>query len=117
MKRLVGILTLLVFLVPTLATGQSASATLTGAVKDSTGAVVPGATITVRNQATNEMRTTVSTADGLYRITNLPRGTYEVKAELQGFKTVAQSDVLLTVGDTVRLDFDLEVGALSEVVT
>jgi hypothetical protein len=96
---------------------QSADATLTGTAKDATGGVMPGVTITVRNQATNELRSAVSSPDGLYRITNLPRGSYEVKAELEGFKTVAQSDVLLTVGDTVRLDFDLEVGALTEVVT
>lgn len=117
MKRLVGALTVLALLVPFQASGQSADATLTGTVKDTTGAVVPGATITVRNQDTNEMRTSVSSADGLYRVTNLPRGHYEVKAELQGFKTVAQSDVLLTVGDTVRLDFGLEVGSLTEVVS
>ena len=76
------------------------------AVKDTSGAVLPGATITARNVATNEIRTTVSNTEGIYRLTGLPRGTYEVTAELQGFKTVAQSDVLLTVGDTVRLDFD-----------
>ena len=117
MNRLVGSLAFLLFLVPALAFGQAADAVLTGSIKDTTGGVLPGATITARNLATNEMRTTVSSGDGLYRITNLPRGRYEVKAELQGFKTVAQSDVLLTVGDTVRLDFGLEVGALTEVVT
>ncbi len=96
---------------------QSASATLTGLVKDTSGAVLPGATITARNVATNEIRTTVSNTEGIYRLTGVPRGTYEVKAEVQGFKTVAQSDVLLTVGDTVRADFELSVGELAETVT
>jgi len=95
---------------------QSASASLTGLVKDTSGAILPGATITARNVATNEVRTTVSNTEGLYRLTSLPRGTYEVKAEVQGFKTVSQSDVLLTVGDTVRADFELSVGQLSETV-
>jgi outer membrane receptor protein involved in Fe transport len=117
MTRLARTLTLLVVLVPALAAGQAADAILTGAVKDTTGGVLPGATVTARNVATNETRSVVSSAEGAYRITNLPRGRYEVKAELQGFKTIAQSDVLLTVGDTVRLDFALEVGALSELVT
>jgi Carboxypeptidase regulatory-like domain/TonB dependent receptor len=117
MTRLLGCALGWLVLVPALVWAQAATATLTGTAKDTTGGVMPGVTITVRNQATNEMRTTVSSSDGLYRITNLPRGSYEVKAELEGFKTIAQSDVLLTVGDTVRLDFDLEVGALTEVVT
>ena len=117
MTRLLGPALGWLLLVPALVLAQAADATLTGTAKDATGGVMPGVTITVRNQATNEVRSTVSSTEGLYRITNLPRGSYEVKAELEGFKTIAQSDVLLTVGDTVRLDFDLEVGALTEVVT
>jgi outer membrane receptor protein involved in Fe transport len=116
MTRWACSLALLVALIPAVAAGQAADAILTGTVKDTTGGVLPGATVTARNMGTNEMRTVASNEDGMYRITNLPRGRYEVKAELQGFKTMAQSDVLLTVGDTVRLDFGLEVGALSEVV-
>jgi outer membrane receptor protein involved in Fe transport len=117
MGGLIRSLTLFMVLLPALAAGQAADAVLTGSVKDTTGGVLPGATVTARNIATNETRNTVSNDQGVYRITNLPRGRYEVKAELQGFKTVAQSDVLLTVGDTVRLDFGLEVGSLSEMVT
>jgi Carboxypeptidase regulatory-like domain len=104
-------------LLPAGAAAQSADATLTGTIKDSSGAIVPGVTITARNTGTNETRTAVTSAEGHYRITSLPRGSYEVKAELQSFKTITQSDVLLTVGDTVRLDFNMELGALSEVVT
>ncbi|MGH9330089.1 MAG: carboxypeptidase regulatory-like domain-containing protein, partial [Vicinamibacterales bacterium] len=104
-------------LLPAGAAGQSADATLTGTINDSTGAVVPGVTITARHVGTNETRTGITSAEGLYRITNLPRGTYEVKAELEGFKTVAQSEVLLTVGETVRLNFTMAVGALSETVS
>jgi hypothetical protein len=95
---------------------QSATATLTGTVKDTSGAVLPGVAITARNTATNETRTTVTENDGLYRVPSLPRGTYEVKAELQGFKTLTRSDVLLTVGDTVHVDVVLEVGAVAETV-
>jgi outer membrane receptor protein involved in Fe transport len=104
-------------LVPSLAPAQSADATLTGTVKDSSGAVIPGATITIRNLGTNETRTALSSADGLYRVTNLPRGNYDVKAELQGFQTVTQTNVLLTVGETVRLDFAMALGGLNETVS
>jgi hypothetical protein len=94
-----------------------AGANLTGAVKDASGGVVPGAVVTVRNTDTGELRTVVSGGEGLYRVANLPRGTYEVTAELPGFRSVTQSGVLLTVGDTVRLDFTLEIGTFGETVT
>ena len=116
MKHAIGAFAI-ALLLPAGAAGQSADATLTGTIKDPSGAIVPGVTITARNTGTNETRTAVTSPEGLYRVTNLPRGTYEVKAELEGFKTVTQSDVLLTVGDTVRLDFTMEVGALSETVS
>jgi outer membrane receptor protein involved in Fe transport len=102
--------------VPAAALAQSANATLTGTVKDTSGGVLPGVTITATNTATNESRSTVSEPDGSYRLTTLPRGTYDVKAELQGFKTLTQSRVLLTVGDSVRLDFNLDLGTVAETV-
>jgi outer membrane receptor protein involved in Fe transport len=117
MTSFLRILACCLLLVPAVANAQSADATLTGAVKDSSGAVLPGATITVRNRGTNDSRTTLSNAEGLYRVTNLPRGSYDVKAELQGFQTVTQTDVLLTVGETVRLDFAMTVGGLNETVS
>ena len=110
------VLGLLLALIPASALAQAASANLTGTVKDPSGAVLPGVTITARHVGTNETRTTVTTNDGLYRLSNLPRGTYQVSSELQGFKTVTNNDVLLTVGDTVRLDFTLEVGQVSETI-
>ena len=60
--------------------------TITGEVKDSTGGVVPGATVTVVNKATNATRTTVSNEVGLFDFPALPPGTYTVKSELEGFK-------------------------------
>jgi hypothetical protein len=99
------------------ALAQSPAGTLTGTVKDSSGALVPGVTITMRNVATNESRQGLTNDVGLYRITNLPRGTYEAKAEMTGFKTITQTDVLVTVGETVRLDFNLQIGQLNENIT
>src|SRR5438093_13229148 len=85
--------------------------TITGEVKDSTGAVVPGATVTVINKATNATRTTSSNEVGLYDFPALPPGPYTVKSELDGFKT-ATSDVELQVNQTARVNFTLELGTI-----
>ena len=90
--------------------------TITGEVRDSTGAVVPGATVTVTNQATNATRTTSSNGVGLFDFPALPPGTYRVKSELEGFRT-ATRDVELQVQQTARVNFTLELGTLAETAT
>jgi outer membrane receptor protein involved in Fe transport len=115
MAKYALVISLSLLLVPASSFAQSASATLSGTIKDSSGGVLPGVSVEARNVATNDTRTAVTESTGIYRLTNLPRGTYVVKAELQGFKTV-ESQVLVTVGDAVRLDFAMEVGALAETV-
>src|SRR5882762_5780326 len=90
--------------------------TITGEVKDSSGGVVPGATVTVVNKATNATRTTVSNEVGLFDFPALPPGTYTVKSELEGFKT-ATRDIELQVQQTARVNFTLELGTLSEMAT
>ena len=64
--------------------------TITGVVKDSSGAVVPGSTVTVVNKATNATRTTTSNAVGLFEFPALPPGIYTVKTELEGFKPASR---------------------------
>src|SRR5438477_6285555 len=81
--------------------------TITGEVKDSTGGVVPGVTVTVVNKATNATRTTVSNAVGLFDVPALPPGPYTVNTEISGFKT-ATRDVELQVQQTARVNFTLE---------
>src|SRR5215831_5801189 len=90
--------------------------TITGEVKDSTGAVVPGVTVTVTNKATNATRTTITNAVGLFDFPALPPGTYSVKSELDGFKT-ATRDVELQVQQTARVNFTLELGTIAEMAT
>src|SRR5256714_330210 len=87
--------------------------TITGAVKDSTGAVVPGATVTVVNKGTNATRTTSSNEVGLYEFPALPPGEYTVKTEIDGFKTTSR-DLELQVQQTARVNFTLELGTLNE---
>src|SRR6266849_7408151 len=87
--------------------------TITGEVRDSTGLVVPGATVTVVNKSTNATRTTSSNAVGLFDFPAWPPGTYTVKSELEGFKT-ATRDIELQVQQTARVNFTLELGTLNE---
>jgi hypothetical protein len=90
--------------------------TITGEVKDPTGAVLPGATVTVVNKATNAARTASSNGVGLFDVPALPPGTYTVRTELDGFKT-AMRDVELQVQQTARVDFTLELGTVAEAMT
>jgi hypothetical protein len=90
--------------------------TITGEVKDSSGAIIPGATVTVVNKGTNATRTTTTNAVGLFDVPALPPGMYAVKTELEGFKA-ASRDLELQVQQTARVDFVLELGTLSEMAT
>src|SRR5688572_8586705 len=87
--------------------------TITGDVKDSSGAVIPGATVSATNTGTNAVRESQSNEAGVYSFAALPPGPYVVKAELQGFRTVTQA-VELHVEQTVRVNFTMEIGTLSE---
>jgi outer membrane receptor protein involved in Fe transport len=119
MKRtLHGLLALIaVFLLhaPT-ASAQVDRATLSGVVRDTGGGVVPGATVTVTNLATNVGTTQQTTETGGYQAVNLVPGRYQIEIELSGFKKSAQV-ITLEVGQRARLDVELAVGSFSEVVT
>jgi hypothetical protein len=95
---------------------QLTSATLVGGVRDQGGASIEGATVTLRNLATNQTRSDVTTADGLYRISDLAAAIYEVRAEKAGFKTTVTSNVTLHVGEASRVDLTLSVGMVKETV-
>jgi hypothetical protein len=93
------------------------SVTIFGSVTDASGAVVPGATITVTDARTTRERVTVSDAHGAYTISQLPVGVYTVKAELTGFKTVVQEQIQVQVDENRRVNLVLELGAVTESVT
>ena len=75
---------------------------ITGTVTDSSGAAIPGASVTVTNTATSGTRNTTTNAEGLYTFPSLPPGTYELKVELQGFKTAEVPAFKVDVQQTVR---------------
>src|SRR5262245_3707169 len=98
-----------------IALGQTTTATLSGAIRDTSGAVVTEAKISVTNINTGATRDTTTDIEGRYNLTNLGPGQYEVRAERAGFRT-AQSAVTLTIGGAAILDLTLQIGNVSEVV-
>jgi hypothetical protein len=101
---------------PTLAQ-VSTSATVRGTVKDPNGAVVAKATITLTSDRTQGERKTTSSSDGAYAFTAVEPGSYSLKIEAVGFKTLAQTGLVLSPSDNRGLDLTLEVGATNETVT
>ncbi|MEA2174025.1 MAG: hypothetical protein QOD00_1617 [Blastocatellia bacterium] len=95
---------------------QEFRATLTGHISDQNGAAVPGAKITVRNQQTNEEKSTNTTEDGDYSVPLLQPGTYTVTVEAAGFKKAESTRVELHTADKATMDVALEVGAVEQVV-
>ena len=98
------------------AQAQASSADLTGTVADVNGAIVPGATVTVKNLATGISRTVTTNDNGEYQILALPPGNYEVTASAPTFKKAVIADVKLTVGQRAELQIPLEIGGQDLVV-
>ncbi len=95
---------------------QQGTTEVRGRVVDPQGALLPGVTVTVRNQDTGMFRETVSNSDGTFLVTGIVPGRYEISAELQGFKKFMRKDMELEIGKTATIDVPLEVGQLSETV-
>ncbi len=91
--------------------------TLEGIVTDNAGAVVPGASVMVRNIATGEQRTTQTDTGGRYRVSALPVGRYTVQVQAQGMETQRVTDLALEVSTTVVQNFQLKLGRVTEEVT
>jgi len=89
---------------------------ISGVVKDSSGAVLPGVSVTVTEVGTKYTKTEVSDAQGAYIFVSLPLGNYTVAAELQGFKKASKSGFTLNADARLTSDFSLEVGQFSETV-
>ena len=110
------LLSTLAFLVAAPAWCQKVTGDISGAVMDSTGAVVPGATVTAQNAETGFSRSVGTSSSGLFRLAELPVGVYRVSASAPGFKTTVR-DVQVAVASLTQADFTLEVGAMTETIT
>src|SRR5579883_2233478 len=114
-KNLVCLAVLFLAAIPALA--QLPTGTILGTVKDSSGASIPGATVTVKNTDTNLTKTATTEADGSYRFPELPVGHYEVTASAAGFRTENRAGLTLEVTQQGVINFALQVGATTQQVT
>ena len=95
---------------------QTFYGTVIGSVQDSTGAVIPGASVTITSLATGELRVQETEASGLYRFVNLVPGQYRLEARSEGFKQFVQEPIVVEVEASIRIDPVLEIGEVTEVV-
>ncbi|HEV8131977.1 MAG TPA: carboxypeptidase regulatory-like domain-containing protein, partial [Acidobacteriota bacterium] len=103
-------------LLPSVLRAQITTGTILGTVSDSSGAVIPGATVTASNLETGFERAVLTDGSGNYTLANMPIGNYKVKAELPGFKTGVSGPFRLVVDQKLRSDFVLAVGEVTETV-
>ena len=101
---------------PVLLHGQ-ATGTINGSVYDSTGALIPGAVVTVTNTGTNQTRSAVTDSSGNYVVPLLPVGNYSVRVEKEGFAPFLQASLTLQVNTTVQVNATLEVRGTAEQVS
>src|SRR5262245_51930793 len=102
---------------PAAAQSYAAAGSIEGTVTDETGAVLPGALVTIKNPATGVARETTTDGGGRFRAPLLPVGTYEVTTSLSGFATTHRSGLVLTIGEVLRVDLGMKVAGAQEEVT
>ena len=112
-----GAVAICLFVSSLVAFAQTDRGTITGAVSDPSGAVIPGVSIEAKNAQTAAVYQAGSSETGNYTLAQLPAGTYEVSATLPGFKKFVRAGVIVSVATVLRIDVTLEVGAAGESAT
>jgi len=90
---------------------------ISGTVQDASGAALPGVTVTATNKETGLQQVSVTDEQGFFRVLNLPTGTYDVTAELDGFATATAPNLRLLLGSTPTVNFNLQSSTVSETIT
>src|SRR5262245_50016750 len=104
-------------LIAGVALAQTATSRIAGTVTDASGALVPGATVTAKNEATGVTYTQTTTEAGLYGFPSLPVGAYTITVALPGFKTASKTGNILEVSTPLVINMSLEVGGITETVS
>src|SRR5256712_12731921 len=99
------------------ASAQVSSGKVLGVVTDTSGGVLPGASIVVRNLGTGVTRETVSNDRGQYEVPGVQPGRYQIDAEVSGFRRVSHGPIVVQVGQETRLDIVLQLGEVAETIT
>src|SRR5881628_313009 len=115
--RFLTAIVVLIALPTSLAVAQTATATIVGVVKDTSGALIPGVSITVKHTDTGQTRSAISSDSGSYNVPLLPVGAYEVSTMMPGFKQQLRSGINLVIGQQAVIDITLEVGGTAEQIT
>lgn len=102
---------------PSATWAQRSAVSINGVIRDTTGVVVPQASISLRNTETNVRRRTLTNAAGEHIILDIPPGTYVLNASKEGFRTINQPGFTLQVNQTTIVDFTLQVGTARQTVT
>src|SRR4051794_30615665 len=101
----------------TFAFAQFDSASVSGAIRDASGAILPGVTVRLTNAGNGVARDAITNESGLYTFANVPVGDYRIAAALQGFKSITQDGVRVSSSQNIRVDIQMEIGTVSEVIT
>src|SRR5436305_7694969 len=116
-ERFVTAILVLVALPTCLVFAQTSTATILGVVKDTSGALIPGVSITVKHTDTGQTRTAISSDSGSYNVPLLPVGAYELTTTMPGFKQQVRTGINLVIGQEAVIDMTLEVGGTAEQIT
>ncbi|MBI5282944.1 MAG: TonB-dependent receptor [Candidatus Solibacter usitatus] len=116
MKRSLFLALIFVAVLAMALAAQTITGSITGVITDSTGAVIPGATVQVINTDTNVRTSSVTDAGGNYSAALLPRGNYRLQVSAKGFKGLVREGIVLQVQQTARIDLQLAVGEVTESV-
>ena len=119
MKKIISSMIVLcsLWLAATPAVAQQTTGSITGRILDDQGASVPGVTVTGKSEATGFVRTDVTDGEGVFRLTALPVGTYDLTAELSGFSKIENKGIVVNVGQTLDLNLTLKLAAVSETIS
>src|ERR1051326_4001562 len=118
MKRVWGFVCgVLILLLASSNAWAQTTAQISGVVKDSSGGVLPGVTVTATQTETGLKRDATTEVDGTYVLLNLPPGPYRLEATLQGFRSFQQTGITLQVGATPTINVTMAVGQISETIT